>query len=92
MRGKRMRRHVEDDGHGADRSAEGNDTLVGTTGDDTIIGCGDDGFMDSLTGGGGNDVFVYDSLDFGDDHITDFNNGDARAATADRRRSLTGFR
>ncbi|MCC5636538.1 hypothetical protein LC593_11825 [Nostoc sp. CHAB 5844] len=47
----------------------GNDTLIGGTGNDTIISCAD---SDKLTGGTGNDKFVYTSLSDRTDTITDF--------------------
>jgi Ca2+-binding RTX toxin-like protein len=56
---------------------DGNDTLLGGGGNDTISGM--DG-NDSLTGGGGNDVFVVTGLTQaanGSDTVTDFNFGTA---------------
>ncbi|TSD84416.1 hypothetical protein FFK22_032610, partial [Mycobacterium sp. KBS0706] len=48
--------------------------LVGGAGDDRLIG---QGFQDWLMGGTGNDVFVFNQRDFGDDVIADFDtNGD----------------
>ena len=50
----------------------GEDTLLGGDGADTLNGGSDD---DTLTGGTGADSFSYDSLVFGQDTITDFQNG-----------------
>jgi len=49
---------------------DGNDTLLGENHNDTLNGgLGDD----ILTGGGGYDTFVFDSLNSGNDTISDFN-------------------
>ncbi|WP_225770488.1 calcium-binding protein [Inquilinus sp. Marseille-Q2685] len=54
--------------------SELDDTLIGGAGDDRITGGkGDD---DTLTGGVGNDIFVYDAREFGEDTVTDFDAGD----------------
>ena len=70
----------------------GNDTLIGASGDDVLDGgTGDDvleggsgrdtltggGGNDTLTGGGGADVFVF-ADGFGNDVVTDFQNGTDR--------------
>ncbi len=59
----------------------GNDTIVAVSGDDLIFG-GDgvdniagNGGDDTISGGAGADNFIYRSLGFGDDVITDFQNG-----------------
>jgi Ca2+-binding RTX toxin-like protein len=52
----------------------GSGSLVSGAGDDRLISLG---FQDLLIGGAGNDIFVYNARDFGDDIIADFDtNGD----------------
>ena len=70
----------------------GNDTIFGGDGNDTIFGddvdvlfSGDGGNdtiigglgVDTITGGGGSDIFVYNSIEEGGDIITDFTGLDA---------------
>lgn len=50
---------------------DGQDVLMGGTNNDTLVGGAGD---DTLTGGGDYDVFLYDAT-WGDDVITDFENG-----------------
>ncbi|MBD2520401.1 calcium-binding protein [Nostoc sp. FACHB-973] len=54
--------------------------IIGSNGNDTLQGTSDD---DTLTGGGGNDKFVYNSESYGIDVITDFGGvGKGRNPTA----------
>ena len=61
----------------------GNNTLVGTPGDDVFVGGAG---VDTMTGNGGINVYVYNTLDDGNDGITDFTPGrdliDLRAVLA----------
>lgn len=64
-------------GQGQDKldGGAGDDALFGGQGDDIISGGTDDGSDDVLTGGPGNDKFVFDG-EFGSDIITDFSAND----------------
>lgn len=50
------------------------DTISGGSSDDVLQGYG--GLGDSLTGGGGNDTFVYEDASYCEDFITDFGDGE----------------
>ncbi|MEM7768282.1 MAG: hypothetical protein AAF253_12460, partial [Pseudomonadota bacterium] len=57
-------------------TATGNDdgqSISGNGSDNTIHGLGGD---DNLRGLGGDDTFVFDTTDFGNDRIADFESGD----------------
>ncbi|MGL5134586.1 MAG: hypothetical protein ACRC78_18815, partial [Planktothrix sp.] len=61
-----------DEGDDTLDGGEGNDILTGGQGNDWLVGAGGD---DTLTGGAGNDRF-YLASSFGNNLITDFNNGE----------------
>jgi hypothetical protein len=77
----------------------GVDTLVGTTANETLAGYGGpvanagtaSATGDTLTGGGGNDTFVYRKDNVGKDAITDFSITGAGADTLDLSNLLQGY-
>ncbi|MFN6528980.1 DUF4347 domain-containing protein [Nostoc sp. ChiSLP03a] len=77
----------------------GNDTLIGGAGKDSVIGgAGDDIFFverknpfednDILTGGSGHDQFVYKTLTYYGEAITDFNQSEDKLVLTDLLKSL----